>query len=149
MNIRPAITADLEALNNLMRNSSAYQGDYWAILEDYQLSNSQLDVGHFNLAERAGDVLGFYRLITHPEPELDLMFVADSAQGKGIGKKLFGHMLNLSRQLDLKTVKIVSHPPAGGFYLRMGAYEVGSQPPAGRVTWTRPILEINTQILPK
>ena len=41
-------------------------------------------------------------------------------------------------------VKIVSHPPSVGFYKHIGAVETGSKPPAGRVTWARPILMLAT-----
>ncbi len=85
-------------------------------------------------------VAGFYSLTLGNAPELDLMFVADRGQGLGIGRALFEHMLARARQRGLRAVKIVSHPPSLGFYRRMGAVEVGVAPPAGRVTWPRPIL---------
>jgi hypothetical protein len=40
-------------------------------------------------------------------------------------------------------VKIVSHPPAEGFYLRMGARRIGTMLPGGRVTWARPLLSLS------
>jgi hypothetical protein len=39
-------------------------------------------------------------------------------------------------------VKIVSHPPAEAFYLRMGAQRIGSIIPAGRASWPRPLLSL-------
>jgi hypothetical protein len=40
----------------------------------------------------------------------------------------------------IDAVKIVSNPPALGFYQRMGAERIGTKLPKGRVTWRQPIL---------
>ncbi|WP_457518213.1 GNAT family N-acetyltransferase [Streptomyces sp. TE33382] len=87
-----------------------------------------------------GRVLGFYSLILSP-PELDLMFVADDAQGLGIGRLLVGHLRDEARRAGLSRVRIVSHPPSEGFYRSVGAERVGTltaNPPA--VMWDRPEL---------
>lgn len=47
---------------------------------------------HAFLAECDGEVIGFDSLITGGEPELDLMFMVDAAQGLGLGAQLFRHM---------------------------------------------------------
>ncbi len=64
-----------------MKSVRAYQGAYGVILEDYALGEAQLYRDQVFLAEADGDILGFYSLIVGGEPELDLMFVADAAQG--------------------------------------------------------------------
>ena len=91
------------------------------------------------MAERAGAVVGFYSLIMD-EPELDLMFVADSEQGTGLGRALFAHMMAEARGMGLAKIKIISNPPARGFYERMGARFVTMSPPVKHVPWERPIL---------
>ncbi len=65
------------------------------------------------LAERDGALAGFYSLILQDEPELDLMFVADTAQATGIGTLLIGHLRDEARRLGISTIQIVSHPPIG------------------------------------
>lgn len=128
-----------------MKSVRAYQGAYGAILDGYSLGEMQLHRDRIFLAEsEAGEILGFYSLITEGEPELDLMFVADAAQGTGLGKILFDHMRETARARGIASVVIVSHPPSVGFYERMGAARTGTKPPSGRVTWERPILRLAT-----
>lgn len=125
-----------------MKSVRAYQGAYGAILEGYALGETQLNRDRIFLAESGGEILGFYSLITEGEPELDLMFVSDAAQGTGLGKILFDHMRETAQALGIASVLIVSHPPSVGFYERMGAVRTGTKPPSGRASWERPILRL-------
>jgi len=125
-----------------MKSVRVYQGAYGVILEGYALGEAQLHRDQIFLAEADGEILGFYSLIVEGEPELDLMFVADAAQGTGLGKILFDHMRETARSQGISSVLIVSHPPSVGFYERMGAVHEGTKPPSGRVTWERPILRL-------
>jgi len=142
LNVRRATITDLPRLNALMKSVRAYQGAYGAILEGYALDDAQLHRDLVFLAEADGEILGFYSLIVAGEPELDLMFVADAAQGTGLGKILFAHMRETARSHGIASVLIVSHPPSVGFYERMGAVRDGVKPPSGRVTWERPVLRL-------
>ena len=144
LRVRDAVASDRGALNALTHASSAYKGDYAAILDGYEISAEQMERDAFRVAERAGAIVGYYSLTLQPEPELDLMFVADSEQGAGLGALLFEDLLAAARTRGIAEVKIVSNPPAAPFYRRMGASVVGIEPPRGRVTWERPILRIAT-----
>lgn len=142
--IRLAVGQDAVALSALMHGSAAYQGEYARILEGYQVTVEQVQRDRIFLTENGGEVLGFYSLANvDSEPELDLLFVADAAQGTGIGSALFEHMRNTARELGIGTVKIVSHPPSERFYVRMGAVRVGYKAPAGKVSWRRPVLVLD------
>lgn len=142
--IRRATAADHAAINAIVQNSSAYQGAYRPMLDGYEVTARQIVEEETWLAEdglaEEGDVLGFYSLLLGEAPELDLMFVADAAQGRGVGRLLFDHMRALAASRGAASVKIVSHPPALNFYRRMGAIEVGLAYPLGNVTWARPVL---------
>lgn len=145
--IRRAVAADAPILTQLMHASSAYRGPYAAILQGYAISPEQIARDHIHLAADAqGRVLGFYSLTTpagaEREAELDLMFVADAGQGSGLGARLFDHMRATARACGLGAVTIVSHPPAEGFYVRMGARRIGTVLPGGRVGWPRPLLSL-------
>ena len=83
--LRRAVEADVPALNALMHASRAYDGDYRAMLDGYFVTPAQVARDLVVLAERGGETLGFYSLIVEGEPELDLMFVADAAQGRDLG----------------------------------------------------------------
>jgi GNAT superfamily N-acetyltransferase len=141
--IRRATADDIAAMNNLMQASSAYRGQYKSILEGYELTPAQIERDHVYVAKEHEKVLGFYSLIaSSPSPELDLLFVLDTAQGFGIGAALIAHLKQLAISLGISTIRIVSHPPALDFYVRIGAKIIGTSPPHGRVTWERPVLTL-------
>jgi GNAT superfamily N-acetyltransferase len=130
-------------MNDLMHASSAYQGQYRSILDGYELTSAQIERDHVYVAEGHAKVLGFYSLTaSSAAAELDLLFVSDTAQGFGIGSALIAHLKQLAISLKISAIKIVSHPPALDFYVRMGARIVGTSPPHGRVTWGRPVLTL-------
>jgi N-acetylglutamate synthase-like GNAT family acetyltransferase len=137
---RRATADDLPAVDALMRSVRAYHGEYAPMLAGYALSPEQFERDMVVVAEAQGRLLGFYSLITEGEPELDLMFVADAAQGTGLGARLFTDMAERARALGIEAVKVVANPPAEGFYRRMGCERIGAKRPKGRVTWTQPIL---------
>jgi GNAT superfamily N-acetyltransferase len=92
----------------------------------------------FLAVDYGAHVLGFYSLIRDP-PELDMLFVADRAQGQGIGRGLVKHMMEQARQIGIEGVRVVSHPPAEEFYRSVGAQRTGvvpAKPPL--ITWERP-----------
>lgn len=144
MEFRRATSADIGSLNKIMHSSSAYDGKYYAILDGYEISKEQLENDLVYLAVDSNEILGFYSIIIN-EPELDLMFVSDRAQGRGVGKALFNQMIGLLKEKNITDLKIVSHPPAAGFYKRMGARQTGTAKGKGRVTWDRPILKLDLE----
>ena len=143
MRIRRAEADDAEALTALMKASSAYQGDYAGILANYAISAEQIARDHIYIAsDNDGRTTAFYSITTDPEPELDLMFVIDAAQGTGLGRDLFAHMRSVASRIGISELKIVSHPPALGFYLRQGAERIGTKSPTPTAAWERPILRV-------
>ncbi|WP_329623656.1 GNAT family N-acetyltransferase [Streptomyces sp. NBC_01255] len=138
--IRRAGADDSKRLTRLVRTSAAYRGDYAAMVEGYQVGGAYIEHHPvFVAVDGTGRVLGFYALLVD-EAELDLAFVADSAQGLGIGRLLMEHMAGEARAAGLQAVRVVAHPPAEEFYLRTGAVRTGVLPPAGRIHWARPEL---------
>lgn len=140
--IRRATAQDARRLTRLVRASRAYEGHYAAMVAGYRVGPDYIETHRVFAAVEAGTerVLGFYSLILDP-PELDLMFVADDAQGLGIGRLLIGHLREEALRTGLTGVRIVSHPPAEGFYRSVGARRTGTlaaDPPA--VMWDRPEL---------
>ncbi|MFE5509120.1 GNAT family N-acetyltransferase [Streptomyces sp. NPDC056529] len=140
--IRRATADDSRRLTRLVRRSRAYRGDYATMVEGYQVGGSYIEHHPVFVAadgDEDGRVLGFYALLVE-EAELDLAFVADAAQGLGIGRLLMEHMTGQARAAGLGSVKVVAHPPAEEFYLRTGAVRTGAVPPSGRIHWERPEL---------
>ncbi|MFJ8989492.1 GNAT family N-acetyltransferase [Streptomyces sp. NPDC102279] len=143
--IRRAVARDAKRLTRLVRGSGAYRGRYAAATAGYRVGPDYIEAHRVFVAvdvdEQGGRVLGFYSLVLAP-PELDLLFVADDAQGRGIGRLLIAHMRSEARAAGLDRVLVVSHPPAEGFYHRVGAVRTGTalaNPPA--VQWDRPQFE--------
>ena len=129
------------ALTALMHASSAYQGDYASILDGYAIAPGYVEANPTFIAAGDGEVLGFYALTG---AELDLLFVADAAQGLGIGARLITHMLAEARERGLDSVRVVAHPPALAFYVRMGARRTGTIPAnPPKVRWDRPELRFD------
>ncbi|WP_405811412.1 GNAT family N-acetyltransferase [Streptomyces sp. NBC_00210] len=141
--IRRATARDAKRLTRLVRRSRAYEGPYAPMIAGYRVGPDYLETHSvFVAVGEDGIPLGFYALILSP-PELDLLFVADAAQGLGIGRLLIEHMVGGARDAGIEAVRVVSHPPAEGFYLSVGAQRIGTvraNPPA--VLWDRPELAI-------
>ncbi|MFK4811742.1 GNAT family N-acetyltransferase [Devosia sp. ZW T5_3] len=140
--IRPAERGDAQTLTTLMHQSSAYAGTYASILDGYAVTPEQIDGDIFYVADLEGAIAGFYSLTLGDEPELDLMFIADHAQGMGLGARLFQHMIAQAQGRGIASITIVSHPPSVGFYQRMGATITGTKAPNVKVSWERPILRL-------
>lgn len=155
--IRRASGQDAPALNALMHASSAYRGGYASILEGYEVTPEY--VGRHQVfvavpafgpsagpsAEPVSGPLGFYSLT---DAELDLLFVADAAQGTGLGAALIAHLLETARANGIPSIRVVSHPPAARFYERMGAHRTGTIPPRPpKIPWERPELTFDTGIV--
>ncbi|MFE5796885.1 GNAT family N-acetyltransferase [Streptomyces sp. NPDC056503] len=138
--IRRATAADSKRLTRLVRGSAAYRGPYAVMVDGYQVGGAYIEHHPVHAAVDADDrVLGFYALLID-EAELDLAFVADAAQGLGIGRRLIGHMTGEARAAGLTAVRVVAHPPAEEFYLRTGARRTGTVAASGRIHWDRPEL---------
>lgn len=141
--IRRAVAADAPALNAIVHGSASHKGDYAPMLEGYEITADQIARDEVWLVEEDGETLGFYSLMLGEAPELDLLFVADHAHGRGLGRRLIQHMCEVARGHGVTAVKIISHPPAADFYRGLGAIDVGYAYPMGRVTWVRPILSLS------
>lgn len=141
--VKRAVAEDAERLTALVRASDAYRGEYASALVGYQVTAGYIELHQvFVAVDRDGhDLLGVYGLVLDP-PELDLLFVENGAQRRGVGRRLVEHMIREARGAGLESVRVVSHPDAEAFYRRMGARRVGTMPPRPpKVTWERPELE--------
>lgn len=143
MSIRRAGPADTRALRRMMATSNGYERpEARAMIERFAADWVVPEVGHeVWLLEEDGEAAGFYQLIPHGrDQELDLFFTADAFQGRGVGRRLFAHMLERAGLLSAETVVINSNPEAADFYRRMGAVDIGVDPPGKEITWERPKL---------
>jgi GNAT superfamily N-acetyltransferase len=71
--------------------------------------------------------VGFYALgLKGDRLELLHLWVLPEAMGQGVGRALFTHALEHTKELGFRTLEIESDPNAEGFYLRMGARRMGT-----------------------
>ncbi|MGH8876911.1 MAG: GNAT family N-acetyltransferase [Stackebrandtia sp.] len=140
--ITAATGDDADRLTALIHASAAYSGDYASIIDGYRVTADYIGRHRvFTARDPAGRLVGFYALVLDP-PELDLAFVADDAQGLGVGRRLIEHMIGEARDAGLPEVRVVSHPPAEHFYRRLGAEPAGTVPPnPPKIPWPRPDLK--------
>ncbi|WP_046500520.1 GNAT family N-acetyltransferase [Streptomyces odonnellii] len=164
--IRRATARDAKRLTALVRRSRAYEGPYAPMIAGYRVGPDYIEAHEVFVAVDSGErILGFYALVLpaagvgrtavpasgtasvmpsvppSAQAELDLMFVADDAQGLGLGRRLIEHLKGRAGEAGLDRVRIVSHPPAEGFYRSVGARRTGTEaanPPA--MMWDRPEL---------
>ena len=130
VNIRAAALKEAAALTGIALDAKRHWGyperwlQHWqadlTISEDF-ITNHQVYV-----AEREGEIVGFYALIARDHrAELEHMWVAPEHIGKGVGKELFIHAMQTAAGDNFSTVEISSDPNAEGFYQRMGARRIG------------------------
>lgn len=139
--IRPVRPGDVPALRRMMAASNGYaEGPPRAMIVAYAATWEPK--GEVYVLEDEAGPAGFYQLVPWGERdrELDLFFTADDRQGRGVGRALFEHMAGAARAAGARSVLIVSNPSAADFYRRMGAADVGIDPPRGDIAWERPKL---------
>jgi len=150
--IRDARAADAPILTRIVRSSGAYDGAYRVMVAPLSIDDAYVAANPTRVcADADGAIVGFASLLlpgrgAAGEAELDYMFVADDQQGRGTGRALIADVVAVARGLGVARIHIVSHPPSEGFYRSVGAEQVGEIPPAGRITWSRPLLCLDTTL---
>ncbi len=80
------------------------------------------------VAEAEGMPIAFYTLQEKDgNAWLDNLFVLPIYIGKGIGKQLFLHAMELARQRGYKILQLEAEPNAIGFYEKMGMHRIGER----------------------
>jgi GNAT superfamily N-acetyltransferase len=147
--LRDARPVDCPALTTIVRTSSAYAGPYRVMVAPLAIDVAYLAANPTRVCADDQDVaVGFASLLLPGrgdagEAGLDYMFVDDRWQRRGIGRALLADVVAIGERLGVRRIHIVSHPPAEPFYLSVGAVHVGEVAPAGRITWTRPLLRLD------
>lgn len=77
--------------------------------------DNQTPMGFYTLQERDGYAW------------LDDLWVLPEYIGKSVGKKLFLHAVELSRQCGHKILQLEADPHAFGFYRKMGMHKIGER----------------------
>ena len=140
--LRPAEPAEADILTALTHRSKSHRGYAAEELERMERTRDMLTVssraiqdGRVVVAERNGDVAGYYQLGGEaPDGELTDMFLDPEVIGTGLGRILWKHATESARTAGFRTLTWESDPHAEPFYLHMGAERIGSREVApGRV----------------
>jgi ribosomal protein S18 acetylase RimI-like enzyme len=89
--------------------------EYFAENESWAAERNHTPVAFYTLQQREGSAW------------IENLWVSPEYMGKGIGKQLFYHALDLSRQRGYKRLKLEADPNALGFYEKMGMNKIGER----------------------
>jgi GNAT superfamily N-acetyltransferase len=92
-----------------------FQPDYFTTYESWVASVEETPVGFYTLEERRGTAW------------LENLWVTPAYIGKGVGKALFLHAVQLARQRGFQTLQLEADPNAVGFYEKMGMIRIGER----------------------
>lgn len=130
MKIRKATPEEAAALTGIANDAKRHWGypEHWIQhwQEDLTISSDFISNNKVHVAEREGEIIGFYALaVKDQKAELEHMWVAPKHIGTGVGKELFIHAMQIAAGDNVSEVEISADPNAEGFYKRMGAREIG------------------------
>ncbi|MEZ5559550.1 MAG: GNAT family N-acetyltransferase [Pseudomonadales bacterium] len=134
--LRDARPQDAAALSDLAFRAKAHWGYDDAFMAacraELTYAPADIDRAKFRVAEIGGEIAGFYALAANPDTfgtdalELDALFVAPDAIGRGIGATLMRAAIEQASGLGARRLMIQADPNAAGFYEHCGARQVGS-----------------------
>jgi len=129
--IRRAQPEEAQLLTDIFWRSKAYWGYDAAFMQrimgnmcikQEQIVNEWVYV----IEDAAGQVAGFYQLCRADHGlHLEDLFIEPEAIGKGYGRQLFDHAVELARELGYNRFTLESDPNAENFYLKMGCVRTG------------------------
>jgi ribosomal protein S18 acetylase RimI-like enzyme len=130
ISIRRAMAEDAPALTRLAIASKAswgYSPEWMAQAAVYlQLSPEYIARNPVYTAQSEVDLVGWYALLLRGEIAwLDNLWVAAGFFGRGIGRRLFTHAVEIAHLAGAARLALESDPHAVGFYLRMGMKVTG------------------------
>lgn len=145
--IRPARADERDALIALQRRASlVWEEDRAFLLANpgvIDLPADQIAEGHVFVWDEGPAVLGFGVVLPRDDghAQLDGLFVEPAAWGRGIGRRLVEHGLDLARRRGAIDVYLIANMRARGFYEKCGFQLVAEvQMPSGKgVRMVRPL----------
>lgn len=124
---------------------------HWGYDEDFMqaaravlvLTPKDIETGELRVFDSDGPQ-GLCKLVVREDgADLDKLFVAPEAMGKGVGRALVDWAIDQARAKGAKTMKIEADPDAVPFYERMGARVIGGVPSEAIAGRTLPLMQID------
>ncbi len=130
INIRRAKAGEANILTNIAISSEAYWGydeDYMENFKNtYRISENYISNYTTFLIEDNEIIAGFYGILMNEgKTELEYFFIDTKYIGKGYGRLLWDHVIETAKGVNIKEFEIVTSPEAIGFYIKLGALEIG------------------------
>jgi GNAT superfamily N-acetyltransferase len=131
--VRRARSDEAGHLTALSLRSKAYWGYDAAFMEAcvpaLTISSKRIAAEPFFVLEDGGQVIGYAGLcIQGADAELTSLFVEPWAIGRGYGKQLWRHAIEVAYALGARRMRIEADPFAEAFYRAMGAARIGEAP---------------------
>ena len=130
--ILPAKPEQAAALTQIALSAKAHWG-YPARWIELWMPQLTFEPGYFEeneswVAEIDQVPVAFYTLLEKDgEAWVENLWVSPEFIGKGVGKRLFFHALELSRQRGFENLRLEADPNAAGFYEKMGMKKIGER----------------------
>jgi len=141
--IRDAEPSDCEALSALAFASKASWGYDDAFMEacraELTIRPEDLRNARLRIAYET-DMLGFHGV---RGDELEWLFVAPAAMGRGVGRALLADACEIARTNGVETLRVEADPFAAEFYEHAGAHRIGDAPSASIVGRILPLYAID------
>ena len=133
MEIRQAAESEVGTLSALALEAKAHWGYSRETLESW---NDQLQISASDVASKPvyvgsinGEIAGFYSLVPSGAAwELDNLWVMPKFMGRGVGRTLLAHALEVAFRAGASSVTVDADPNAESFYLSCGAVRSGEVP---------------------
>ena len=126
LTIRPARLDERKALEGLQLRASLEWEDQRADLlanpDAIDLPDDQIAAGYVEVAERAGQVVGFLVVLPREDgqAELDGLFVEPGTWRAGVGRAMVERASEMARAMGATELHVIANPNAYGFYERCG-----------------------------
>jgi GNAT superfamily N-acetyltransferase len=133
MIIRVATLEDCARLSQIAYEAKGHWGYPRRWLEGWRdvltIRPAQLSDWQVFVAEIDAAAVGFVALVAGAETwTIEHMWVLPSHMGKSVGRGLFDQALRFARDKGARCIEIDADPNAAGFYLHLGAFEIGRTP---------------------
>lgn len=99
----------------MWRPQLVFSSEYFEQYESWVASDDTRPIGFYTVEEKSGNAW------------LENLWILPEYIGRGIGKMLFLHAVDLSRQRGYKLLQLEADPNAVGFYRKMGMYKISER----------------------
>ena len=99
----------------MWRPQLSFTSEYFVSFEGWVAVDEERLVGFYTLEEKYGNAW------------IENLWILPEHIGKGIGKALFLHALELARQRGYTILRLEADPNAAGFYEKMGMYQISER----------------------